>query len=969
MDFLKRAARSLACLLPLLLFATVPSVAAPPAADPVPWLYKGSDVPPDREWQFGELANGLRYAVRHNGVPPGQVSIRIRIDAGSLNERDNERGYAHLIEHMVFRQSKYLGNGEAIPAFQRLGAALGVDTNAETSPTQTVFHLDVPNATAASLDETFKLLSGMITAPTLNAQGMALDVPIVLAEMRERGDVSERVQDRMRQVFYQGQPLADRATIGTVGSLRAATPASVRAFYERWYRPQNVVVIVAGDADPTTLAALVQKWFGDWQGVGPAVPTPSFGAPQPPPGGNPKNPVGAVDVMVEPEMPRNFSYAVIRPWHQVHDTIVYNQGLMLDQLAQAIINRRLEAKARRGGSFLSANVNQDRVSRSADVTFVTFTPIGADWRTALGDVRGVIADAMATPPTQAEIDREVAEIDVAFQVPVEQRSLLPGGKIADDLVNALDIHETVAAPETVLKIFRDTKPKFTPAAVLAHTRMLFEGTVIRALAVTPKPGEADPAAIRTALLAPAKPDTAVRVAGAPIRFEDLPPVGTPGQIVADAPIGLLDVERLDFANGVKVLLWPVKDEPGRVQVKVRFGAGYRAFGPNDAPYAALGQIALVSSGEGKLGEDELDRISTGRKLQFNFDIDDADFNFAAETRDADLADQLYLFADKFAKPRWDANPIARAKAAAVLQYDSASTSPQGVLSRDLKYYQRDRDPRFRAATPAELNAATPEGFKDVWSRALASGPIEVEIFGDFDRNAAVAALTRTFGALPQRLPLPADTAPATAQFPPANAEPVVLTQSGDPNQAAAVISWPTGGGSAGISESRQLEILAQLFTNRLMDAMREKTGASYSPQVYSSWPIDLDSGGSMTAVAQLEPSAVPIFFKTAKEIAADLATNPPTADELTRVIEPLRQQINRATSSSAFFMYQLEGATSDPRRIDAVRTILSDYTQTTPQAMQALAAKYLVPDKAWKLAVLPAAHPAAGAGKVVAAGP
>ena len=105
------------------------AVTAPiqPSAQPdnTPWLYRGSDVPQDKEWVFGELSNGLRYAVRKNGVPPGQVSIRVRIDAGSLNEREDERGFAHFIEHLVFRQSKYLGEAQAIPTWQRLGASFG----------------------------------------------------------------------------------------------------------------------------------------------------------------------------------------------------------------------------------------------------------------------------------------------------------------------------------------------------------------------------------------------------------------------------------------------------------------------------------------------------------------------------------------------------------------------------------------------------------------------------------------------------------------------------------------------------------------------------------------------------------------------------------------------------------------------------------------------------------------------------
>jgi zinc protease len=442
-----------------------------------------------------------------------------------LNERDDEQGFAHLIEHLLFRQSKYLGVAQAIPTWQRLGASFGNDTNAETTPTQTVYKLDLPNATPASLEESFKLLSGLVTAPTLSEANIRTEVPIVLAEMRERGGASQRVQDATRQVFYAGQPLAARAPIGTVESLQNAHQDAVRAFHARWYRPENTVVIVAGDADPAQLAALVRKWFADWKVAGPHTPTPSFGDPVAPKGADPKHPVGETQVLVEPDLPRGISYAILRPWRQVNDTIVYNQGLMIDSLAQAIINRRLEAKARAGGSYLVAQVSQDDVRRSVDGTFVSVTPLGEYWEAALKEVRAVIADALATPPTQQEIDREVAEMEVAFQTPVEQVQLLPGSKIADDLVNALDIRETVAAPQAVLDIFEKSKPLFTPQAVLDHTRALFKGTVERAVMVTPKQGEGDSLALRQALLAPVKGDASVRLAAKPIRFDQMPPIG------------------------------------------------------------------------------------------------------------------------------------------------------------------------------------------------------------------------------------------------------------------------------------------------------------------------------------------------------------------------------------------------------------------------------------------------------------
>lgn len=981
MSLFPRAFRHIAPLLPLTLLASpvlaqeTVAAAAPQhlqVGSETPWIYRGSDVPRDKEWQFGEMPNGLRYAVRKNGVPPEQVSIRVRIDAGSIHEQDSEQGFAHLLEHMTFRESKYLANGAAIPTFQRLGATFGSDTNAETTPTQTVYKLDVPEANPAKLEEVFKLLSGMIQEPTISARGLSEDLPIVLAEKREQAAAAKRVAEESRKTIFAGQRLANRLPIGTEATLTAATPQSVRAFHDRWYRPENTVIVVAGDADPQALAALVERYFGEWKGRGPHVQPPDFGDPVAPAGADPTNPVGETQVLVEPDLPRSLTYAIMRPWRPVNDTIVYNEGLLLDSLSQAIINRRLESRARAGGSYLYAQVNQDDVSRTADATFISMAPLTEDWQAALADVRGVIADALATPPTQEEIDREMAEFQVAFASSVEQRAVLAGSRLADDIVQAVDIRETVAAPETVLLVFEGMKDKFTPANVLKHTRALFTGAVTRSVYVTPNASEASAQALRTALLAPVAADGSARLAAKSVSFDDLPPVGAPGTIAEQAPLGVLDIERVKFANGVSALLWSNNAEPGRVTVKVRFGSGRRAFGPDDAVYASLGEAALVGSGVGELSQEDLDRISTGRRMGFDFAIDEGVFTFTAQTRSADLADQLYLLAAKLGMPRWDANPVIRARAAAKLAYESYSTSPNTVLDRDFDYELFGRDPRFATPTPAALDAATPEGFRKVWEPLLAQGPVEVLVFGEFDQPATLEALRRTFGALPQREPIPA-AALARSTTVTSTTQPRVLFHRGDESQAAAAVAWPTGGGVVGLRESRQLQILSDLFNNRLLDEMRERTGASYSPQVINEWPVDVDSGGAIKALALIRPQDVPAYFAATESIVRELVSTPVTADELARVTEPLKQSVSRASTGNTFWLWQLEGASEDARRVALLRTLLVDYTQTTPEAMQALARKYLA-GQSFRLAIIPEGQqlanviPAAPMGAPVATG-
>ncbi len=918
-----------------------------------PWLYRGTDIPHDEEWNFGALENGLRYAVRDNGVPPGQVSIRVRIDAGSLYERDSERGFAHLLEHLTFRESKYVPNSTAIATFQRFGATFGSDTNAETTATQTVYKLDLPNANFSKFEEALRLLSGMIREPVLSDANLAMDVPIVLAEMRESSGAQRRVADATRSLFYSGQPLAERATIGTIETLQAADSEAVKDFHQRWYRPENTVIAIVGDADPKIFAAMIERYFADWSVAGPQVPQPDFGEPVAPEGADTDNPVGKANIVVEPDLPRAVNWAILRPWHQVTDNIEYNRGLLIDSISQAIINRRLEARARAGASFLFAGVQQDDVSRSVDGTFVTVTPIDDNWQQAMQDVRAVIADALDSPPSQEEIDRELSEYDVMFANMVEQRINQPGAKLADDLVMAVDIREAVASPETILNVFRGMRDRFTPQAVWEHTKDLFEGSVTRALYVTPQEGEASAGDLRAALSAPVVADSDARIALQSISFDDLPPIGEPTQPISVKPIGLLQIEQVEFANGVKALIGPTANEPGRATVRVRFGSGYRAFSAEDAPYIALGKMALVSSGLDSLGADELDQIATGRKLGFEFSIEDGVFVLEAQSRPADLADQLYLFAAKLAMPRWDANPVLRAKAAASLGYESYAANPVGVIGRDLDYLLSGKDARFATPTPDQIADTTPEGFRRVWEPLLAQGPIEVLIFGDINRAATIDALSRTFGALAPRKPIPAEALARTLSFPGEQDSPEIVYHRGDADGAAAVVAWPTGGGSDGVRESRRLEVLADVFSNRLLDAIREKDGASYAPNVGTSWPLDLDSGGRIFAIAQMPPETVPVFFDLADGIAADLAENGPNEDELLRVTEPFRQLLDRALSGHQFWMSLLEGATQDPQRIASLRGLMNDYTQATPEEMRALAARYLGARKGWRLAVLP----------------
>lgn len=934
----------------LLTTSAYAQTAAPVAASATkplkqPWLYEGSDVPVDDTWTFGELPNGLRYAVKRNDVPAGQVSIRVRIDAGALHENNDEQGFAHLIEHLSFRGSTFVPDGEAKRIWQRFGVTFGSDSNAQTTPTQTVYKLDLPNATPDKLDELMKIISGMIRNPRISDTALNAERAIVLAELRENSGAQMVYSDALRQHVFQGQRLANRSTIGTPETLQASTAQALNAFHDRWYRPENAVVVMAGDMEPAQLANLVQKYFNDWKGTGARTPEPSFGDPTPQ--GTPTR------VLVEPTLPTTVSIAYLRPWRKVDDTIAYNEQLLIDALALQIINRRLEVQARSGGNYLFAEVAQEDISRTADATLVSVTPIGDKWEAATKDVRAIIADATETPPSKADIDREKTLFGNALRTMLDSYPFEAAAKQADDIINAVDIRETVAAPKTVVQVYEGMKDKFTPERLLASTQTLFKADATRLMLSSPTTvADADNRAL-AALNATVSANKTARLSENALGFDALPKLGAPGKLVAEETVSRLEMTRLELSNGVRALLYPNKAESGQIRVMVRFGKGYQAVTPDNGSLLWAGPLVLPENGIGKLKRTDIDQMVNGRRIELNFSIDDDAFEFGANTRPDDLADQLTLIATKLENPGWDPAPVERAKALATSGYDSFEMSATSVLQRDLEYLLRSKDPRWKAAAPADVAKIDAAKFQAYWKPLMAQGPVEVMLFGDFDKATAVAALEKSFGAMKPRAPLAVTAAAQNVNFPAANAVPLKLTHRGSTDQAAAVMAWPTGGGIAGISEGRQLEILAAIFRDRLFEKFRAEQAASYSPDMSANWPQDFASGGYLMAYTQVKPGDVDRFFAFADDVAADLVTNPVSADELQRAVEPMKQAIERAASGNTFWLNQLKGATYEPAKFTALGKLYSDYNGVTPAILQSLAKRYFVKEKAWKLVVGP----------------
>ena len=930
-------------LLRRLFLAFILAISAPAfaAGDP-DWLYRGSDIARDPAWTFGTLPNGVRYAVRQNKLPAGQVSIRVRINAGSLHEADGERGWAHLVEHLAFRGSKSFGDREARRIWQTLGASFGSDTNASTTPTQTVYQLDLPKNGEADLDQSLHVLAEMVDTALLDPAAVEAEKKIVLQEKGRMPELSMRLQETSWPLFYAGLKLENRFTIGTEATLRAATAQALRAFYERWYRPERATVVMVGDADPKLMEKLIAKRFGDWQGTGPAPKEPDYGSIRR------LNERSAA--LTYPGAPYAATIMWLRPYVDRPDTKATEREDLARSLAARIINRRLEAKARSGSSYVNAALGENQSANIADITQLSITAREGKWQEALSENFAIIADALRAPPSQDEIDREIRNLQSSTLSAVQGEATVKSPQWAQQLVNAVDDKTIVASARTAQALVNELAPQMTPQAVDTAMKLLFSGAGPRLFLLSPQPVSAP--AVAAALSAAEKASPAVRQAGRKVSMESLPALGSPGKEVSRQHIADLDATIVRFANGTSLVFKRTDFENGSVQVQVRFGEGLTGLSPREPHYAWLAGL-VAPSGFADFDLDAMERLLTGRRMNLSFAAEEDSFTLRGATNGTDLADQLRLLATKLAYPRWDEALFARFKAGALESYDLSFASASARAGREFAGFARPNDKRWAPVEKEQIARTSPADVRRFFEPLLTQGPAEVIIVGDVDLETAVAAVAKSIAALPARPPARIAAGAHDVRPPAPNPAPKSFAHNGDKDQAYALIGWSTFGGTERIKERRALSIAANLFQVRLFERLREEEGASYSPNAVSSTSEDLPNWGIFYAASELRPESAPTFFRIAREIVAELAAKPVAADEFARAQNPIVSGIERRLKTNAYWFSEMEDWSRKPERMARARTILSDYRSLTAEDVRAAVAKHVADAGDWSMLILP----------------
>ncbi|ROP59460.1 zinc protease [Enterobacter sp. BIGb0383] len=232
----------------LCLSAFSPAVQSEETRSPLPVLTEGT------------LANGLGYTLVPVHSDKGRIDIRLGVDAGSLDETDAQSGVAHMVEHMVFRASEAWPEGVA-EALAKQGWKRGLHYNAVTNYERTQYMMSPPNGTKG-LDTSLNALAQMVAHARLTQTDLDDERKIILEEWRGKLGVATRMNAQRIAALRDGSRYPQRVTIGSEDAINTMPATQLQAFYQRWYHPNNMRLMIIGDIKPADVQELIVRHFG-----------------------------------------------------------------------------------------------------------------------------------------------------------------------------------------------------------------------------------------------------------------------------------------------------------------------------------------------------------------------------------------------------------------------------------------------------------------------------------------------------------------------------------------------------------------------------------------------------------------------------------------------------------------------------------------------------------------------------------
>jgi zinc protease len=894
---------------------------------------------------YGKFDNGLTYIVRHNERPPQRVAFYLHVKSGALDETDSQNGLAHFLEHMAFNGSKSFAPGELIPYMNKLGMQFGAHSNAHTNFDETVYKLFMPDTSDKSIDTALTIFSDWSSGLLLLPEEIDKERGIILEESRRGKGPQQRIFDQFRQQVFAGSRLAVHDVIGDEAQIEKFPKAEFDDYWNTWYRPDNMTLIVVGDIDPQAIVAKAREKLGSFKARNDGRPAPGAGL----------QPVSQVRAFIftDPEqVPGQVQLMVInppRPPMTTYDDYRYNE---LENLGTWMVNRRLaemvdrgEAAFRRGGAEVSNFLNE------ATMPEVSAFGEPEDWNRMFEQLVIETSRAIEHGFTPHELELARKEWIAGAERAVEVEGTRDNQAWVGSISRAIGMEEPILSASQRLELVKRVVRDVTPEEIHSVFVKNFKTPNYNYILTLPDKKEGLKLPTSQDVLAAASAAWA-RKTEAPVEHKPveniLAELPAPGRVVSQATDADLGITTATLSNGVVVHHRFMDYKKDEVLVSILLAGGRIQ---ETQANKGVSEVAALANATSRLTSTQIRDVMTGKKVNFDgrAGLDVMSLSISGSPADLETGFQLthaMLTDGRIEQPALDKWKEGRRQA-----LEMRKTQPQGQLdiAREEAFFAGDV--RLRQLTAEEIDRQTVAAGEQ-WLRQLSgSAPIEVAVVGEISLDRTMELVCRYLGSLAQRS-LGSDLdALRTLKRGPGPYDKLIRFESLTPR--AQVVAGVVGAEEKEIRDVRLLTLASMVISDRMIKRLREDEQLVYSVRASHQPGRAIPGLGLLGSESSTDPDKAERLADTILEMFKEFAAGGPTDEEMGIVRKQIANVLETQMKEPRFWLGQISDLNYRGKSLEDVKALPGVYQTFKADELKDVVARYMKDDRLVRLLAIP----------------
>ena len=596
--------RALFSVLALLLTTTASAQGMEPMLQPLPY---------DAQTRYGKLDNGLTYYIRHNEYPKGQANFYIAQKVGSVQEEDDQRGLAHFLEHMCFNGTENFPENSLIRYLETLGVKFGAQLNAYTSIEETVYNINnVPTGREATIDSVLLILHDWSHNLTLDPKEIDKERGVIHEEWRLRTSAMQRILTRQLPKLMSNSRPGNRMPIGLMEIIDNFKPEVLRAYYEKWYRPDLQAIVVVGDLDVDRTEQSIKQMFSPIPMPENAAKREYYTVPQ----------NDEAIVVSDHDKEQTLPIVLICNKHddplprEQRNSLAYMMTTVVKHMTMTMLNKRLDEKSLDPDCpYIEAGVEDGDFLLAKTPAFqTTIVPKEGSLEEAIRTVMAEVYRAAEHGFTQGEFDRCRNEFLSQVEAQYNNREKTETGVYIHDYVRNFLDNVPIPGIEFENMLYHQTLPQLpvqmTNELIKSLVSVSDKNLVV--LSVNPeKEGYVQPT--EQQLLDAIHSAQQMKLEAYVDNVKNEPLIAKlpkPGKIKKEVS-GPFDTQILTLSNGARVILKKTDYQDNQVLMRAYSEGGTGRYGVDDKYNLNLSGVLIGASGLGNFTDTELDKALAG----------------------------------------------------------------------------------------------------------------------------------------------------------------------------------------------------------------------------------------------------------------------------------------------------------------------------------------------------------------------